>query len=82
MRRTERLAGMGSGQGDRRQENEGEGRQKAHGGAFCTTCKIALMNELSVDWDKRKELHKRIPCTRTREDGQEDYSRSEAQKAL
>jgi hypothetical protein len=82
LRRKERLAGMVSCREGCGQEDESEWRQKAHGGAFCTSCKFALMNELAVNWDKREELHDRIPCTRTKEDGQEDYSRSEAQNAL
>jgi hypothetical protein len=80
--RKERLAGRVSCLEGWVQKDGFEWRQKAHGGAFCTTCKLTLMEEMGVDWDGREGLHDRIPCTRTKMDGQGDYSRSEAQKAL
>jgi hypothetical protein len=39
------------------------------------------MNELSADWDTRKELHRRIPCTKTKEDRQEEQNGSGTRKA-
>jgi hypothetical protein len=56
-------------------DNNIDWRQEAHGGVFCTSCKIKLMMELEVRWEELEEVHVRIPCTRTRVDRQRYYSR-------
>jgi hypothetical protein len=61
--------------------NDIDWSQKAHGGAFCTSCKIKLMEELEAGWEELEEVHVRIPCTKTRVDRQRYYSRQDVHRA-